>query len=85
MSECKCQCCQKRELSGWQPIETAPKEGVFLGVIEYTSDRFGEPFIAYWDGAMYCCKYFTDAEPHKPTHWAELPTTKIEDEASHAK
>lgn len=59
--------------SGWQPIRNAPKDRVFLGVIEYAPGQFGEPFIAHWDEGMFCCKYFTEAAPHKPTHWAELP------------
>lgn len=65
----------------WQPIETAPKDGVvFLG---YKKGKFGPLF-----GECYCTQRedgevwtfrgssgFSDIFPDvKPTHWMPLPT-----------
>lgn len=58
---------------GWRPIESAPKDISFLGII--LTDRFvGEPFIAEWneEDSRYECKYFTEPKPHIPTHWLSL-------------
>lgn len=57
----------------WQDISAAPKDKVYLGVIEYSHGMFGEPFIAHYEDGLHQCKYLTEALPHTPTHWMPLP------------
>jgi hypothetical protein len=61
-------------LPGWQPIETAPKDGTIILAGHETS-----VFDAYWDereggwadGAT--CGYDDDLITYSPTHWIPLP------------
>ena len=69
----------KPSQAGWQPIESAPKDGA--------------PFIAYQNGEIYACRWLID-EPDEgppaegwfdtvnasfeaPTHWMPLPTAPL--------
>ena len=58
----------KRLSSEWQPIDTAPRTELYLGVI-YS----GEPFTAFFNGEEHVCQFQTESVPHKPTHWMPLP------------
>ncbi len=70
-------------MSGWQPIETAPRDRthVLLGTV---GDR--DMSVAYWDGktwqgavngfdaVRYMSDFGTDYLEHEcPTHWVPLP------------
>lgn len=59
----------------WQLIETAPKAGIFLGIIQCSKGQFGSPFMALWneDTGRYECEAQTEILPHHPTHWMPLP------------
>lgn len=53
-------------MKGWQPIETAPRDGVeFLSVANYT-DEPRQVQIVDWDFVQQC-------EPGLYTHWMPLP------------
>ncbi len=53
----------------WQPIDTAPRDKRYLGVI-FKHDVWGEPFVCEWDeDDGHRCQFQTEQKPHKPTHW----------------
>lgn len=63
----------------WQPIETAPKDGAWILVVDYTDDEsFG---VAYWfagdgeykDAGWYSTSCCDDITMFYPTHWMPLP------------
>ena len=65
-------------MSGWQPIETAPKDGTYI--LLHNDRLLGPPYIAQW-----CAEYPdfgecwlgpADISLHNPiffTHWMPLP------------
>ena len=73
---------------GWQPIETAPKDGTWVlltgGLIDYGWDRDTQPLVvagqfvgtvwqfAWCDGGYY-------GEYENPTHWMPLPDAPSEE------
>ena len=71
-----------REQDGWQPIESAPKDGTqVLGFCEYAAedrkiwialwiDDDAEPDGGFWRDASHQDSMTSDAEP---THWHPLP------------
>jgi hypothetical protein len=71
---------------GWQPIETAPKDGTRVlvcgGTLWYSGDWHGhdyplvEPVIASWDGENWFVGYASEYDNEifvKPTLWQPLP------------
>lgn len=55
--------------SGWQSIETAPKDGS-----RYLGHCGGEPFICYYDeDDGHICLHQTEIAPHRPKQWMPLP------------
>lgn len=57
-------------MSEWQPIETAPKDGVFL--ILY--DTYQElPVIACWGGDRWRENYHKKIDESDISHWMPLP------------
>lgn len=53
---------------GWQPIETAPKDGIDVLLFED-----GKQYVASWSETA-GGQFFNDAEhQHNPTHWMPLP------------
>ncbi len=65
----------------WQPINTAPKDGIhYLGMI--VADRFyGEPFVCYYDeDEGHICLHQTEARLHRPTHWMHFPKPTTSEE-----
>lgn len=77
---------------GWQPIETAPKDGRDI-LVMIPEDSALVPDIAYWDSD----KYASNPRPlwsmrkkwlwgvrwcreHQPTHWQPLPEPPQEGE-----
>lgn len=63
------------ENGGWMPIESAPKDCVYIGIIEYAEGKYGEPFMCEWsDEYGHICQFQTELVPHRPTHWMPLPT-----------
>lgn len=82
-----------RKVSAWQPIETAPKDGLKVLVYDesfglpqkawFGKDQFNEEYEGwlFGDGDDYSCgMYFT---PINPTHWMPLP--KPPQEGKHTK
>jgi hypothetical protein len=62
----------------WQPIETAPKDGSNVLVIEAGNSV---PVVAYWDndmdGGWWGYWQTEQLNPHKPTHWMPLPAPPV--------
>lgn len=64
---------ERRGMSGWHPIETAPKDGA-----EFLAYGKAGTFITAWRPDQCkgfgvidsCCGYYEDCEP---THWRPLP------------
>lgn len=71
---------QKPDVSGWMPIETAPKDGTSFLACNTKEGNFNGIFITAYrpkdvKGSGFgvidsCCAYYEDAEP---THWMPLP------------
>jgi hypothetical protein len=62
------------EAGGWQPIETAPKDGTEILGIQYHG-RFSDPGIVRWDDSDQEW-WDMDADQYGfPTHWQPLPAT----------
>lgn len=60
------------EAGGWQPIETAPKDGTEILGIQYHG-RFSDPGIVRWDDSDQEW-WDMDADQYGfPTHWQPLP------------
>ena len=51
----------------WQPIETAPKDGTEILVVEPD----GEMYVAFWN--IYESLWFYGVDLCVPTHWMPLP------------
>lgn len=67
-------------MTEWKTIESAPKTGKILGIIEYAPGRFGEPFICVYDSEDgWECEFRTECRPHVPTHWTPLPPAPQEE------
>lgn len=64
------------ELEGenaWQPIETAPKDGV--DIMAWPQPISRQPFVAFWDearGGQW--SQWPGRDRANPTHWRPLPT-----------
>lgn len=61
------------EKGGWQPIETAPKDGEWIMTILQGSQYNGEPYIpaiTMWDLEGWIDE---NHNYHHPTHWKPLP------------
>ena len=69
-------------MSGWKPIETAPKDGtvILVGVWGFGPDIASASWNGkFWDmeiyGYEYCgYEYCGDPEFSDPTHWMPLPS-----------
>lgn len=59
--------------NGWQPIETAPKDGREVLVIAGQQSPSGRYFTAYWDDFHDGWYYRAQGFVPKPTHWMPLP------------
>ena len=63
-------------MSGWKPIETAPKDGtiILVGVWDYGPDIASASWNGkFWDMELYGYQYCGDPEFSDPTHWMPLP------------
>ena len=75
---------EELELSPWQPIETAPKDGTpFLAAIPWEGEpweilRMGWDKIACMFGDATYAPFIEDQE--QPTHWQPLPAPPKEEE-----
>lgn len=60
----------KRESGGWNPIETAPKDGtsILLCNHTFTPDNMA---VAFWEGRAW--EYCDEDFYHCPSHWMPLP------------
>lgn len=62
-----------RKDGGWQPIETAPKDGTYiLG----WNDELLSPVVMFWKMGPQYQSYWATAPAHyvkRPTHWMPLP------------
>lgn len=72
-------------LAGWQPIETAPKDGTVI----LACDEWGGMFVVKWTACgpkgqwdlTEVGSYATDAWPSSdPTHWMPLPPPPVQGE-----
>lgn len=66
---------RNRRKDGWQPIETAPKDGT--KVLVYT--EYGRTFVAAWWEDYDDWRYHYEGYVTKPTHWMPLPEPPITD------
>lgn len=59
-------------MSGWKPIETAPKDGTEIDVWrDLNKERLTN---AYWNDGKWCWRHYRyDEEDDKITHWMPLP------------
>jgi hypothetical protein len=69
---------QNREaaaVSGWQPIETAPKDGSRLWLYWPTRNETDRQSVGWWHESVHGCWWMdpADTESEGPTHWRELP------------
>ena len=69
---------REHEAVGWQPIETAPKDGTRIFLVGGVYG--GLPFVGVWDAHELCpdrpwlnAISFTRLYEHVPTHWRPLP------------
>ena len=73
-------------MNGWQPIETAPKDGteilVYSEIYVRSNPKASRVFVSAWDKAICgdgwgsihsCCGYYHDIEP---THWKTIDFPK---------
>ncbi len=88
---------QVQDVAGWQPIETAPKDGtpVILWTVwvgdEISPDPFSEVQIGYWDhGNDLPESHDFSRRPEwvvqrigEPTHWMPLPAAPVKQEGGH--
>ena len=68
---------------GWQPIETAPKDGT--GILVYCQKSLTVPVTGgYWDDHPACQCWIAGGYMQKvfpPTHWMPLPAPPLPDNA----
>ena len=58
-------------MSGWQPIETAPKDGTRV-ILGNPNNPYGEwPFMGEFDAGKW--RIHIDGQTIDPTHWMPLP------------
>jgi hypothetical protein len=71
-------------MNGWQPIETAPKDGTRVLVADANSPwPYGTdegPHLAAWDGYCWCIQL--DGQSARPTHWMPLPAPPAKGEST---
>ncbi len=60
----------------WYPIETAPKDGRSLLLVDVTSHTY---FSAHWNGGTWECCETGDTAYRGFTHWMPLPHPPIEE------
>jgi hypothetical protein len=67
---------------GWQPIETAPKDGTMVDLFASIEDCSGRAPNYYWSGKIRAWRYMHGGEiaPHHVTHWMPLPAAPTEGE-----
>jgi Protein of unknown function (DUF551) len=81
---------QRKPLTGWQPIETAPRDGTEILMTNGVDVSSGQWFSEYGgtfdrDGAPNCDERdagwmdWSGGMQPDPTHWMSLPTPPIED------
>jgi len=71
---------QPQDMGGWQPIETAPKDGstVLLaertwgGDLVVTPGSYHEDYHGWWEHGSHPTDY-ADQPIDNPTHWMPLP------------
>jgi hypothetical protein len=68
---------REKDAMGWQPIETAPKDGRRFVVLIPQSWRRSDyrPCVAYWERYMKPPRLIFDdwSTSPQPTHWMPLP------------
>jgi hypothetical protein len=65
-------------VTGWKPIETAPKDGKMISV--YSPDMSQYPCAAKWSLRENRWVEYTTADWCDPTHWMPLPAAPTEGE-----
>lgn len=60
----------------WRSIETAPKDGTFVLVIDSKYGDHSGAFVAQYAAEVFSGCWLTSHTPHvvRPTHWMPLPT-----------
>ena len=59
-------------MSGWQPIETAPKDGTVICVVSFDGGKLWKPDFAWWDSRS---GRWENGEPYDQwplTHWVGI-------------
>jgi len=67
------------EMSDWQPIETAPKDGTEILVYDVWQKK-GELFIVGWHFRDNSWRTVPGEWRKEPTHWIRLPPPPAEQE-----
>lgn len=62
----------KSDMGGWQPIESAPKDGTEILLYCPTSEVFVGIYCAGW-GRGWAPRFYDDTPDFIPTHWMPLP------------
>ncbi len=72
----------------WQPIETAPRDGTPVLLVDYSLGDPGDPpgfdvFVGYWSDDAHnrgwTCAYY-NVRTHDPDHWMPLPAPPVYEE-----
>jgi hypothetical protein len=60
---------------GWQPIETAPRDGTRLWLYWPDAPRDDRQSVGWWHESIHGCWWMDhfDTERETPSHWRELP------------
>ena len=61
------------EPQGWQPIETAPRDGMLMLLRQPYGDDWSGTFVGFWSKPRECFMYASDRPIAGLSHWMPLP------------
>jgi len=71
---------QVQDVAGWQPIETAPRDGTAVIMYHTRLDNRCDVHKAWWDGECWRGYGWSYPEFSQPTHWMPLPAAPAKQE-----